>query len=345
MSLNNRTSYCEIGTPLFICGYPKSGTTLLLSLLDDHPELLVFPEETNFFRRIWRHRERCSLSYVLKNTGVGTLAVGKKRMTSGERDYRHFDFEYFRARCEQMWDAEKRDRADLLEAIFCAFAETINRPVSKYWVEKTPLNELYLKELLPRWPNLRALYILRDPRDNYFSYRRQRQMQVQARTTALPLLSPAEFLAGWLESLRFWLSFSDRFRDQALLIRYEDLVFYPEATLRKVCDFLRIKWSQTLLQPTRLGNSWAGNSVFGDQYQAVSHASVGRYKGKLVGDDLDFIESVLGSVIEKWGWELPTKKKFPIAQLLHTLLSRRIRPFVKVKLVAEIVRCKISGVI
>ena len=30
-------------TPIFIGGMPKSGTTLLFSLLDGHPEVLTFP--------------------------------------------------------------------------------------------------------------------------------------------------------------------------------------------------------------------------------------------------------------------------------------------------------------
>ena len=32
--------------PVFICGHPKSGTSLLRNLLDSHSELVVYPEET-----------------------------------------------------------------------------------------------------------------------------------------------------------------------------------------------------------------------------------------------------------------------------------------------------------
>ena len=38
--------------PVFICGHPKAGTSLLRAVLDSHPQLVVYPEETNFFRRI-----------------------------------------------------------------------------------------------------------------------------------------------------------------------------------------------------------------------------------------------------------------------------------------------------
>src|SRR5512143_919970 len=37
--------------PVFIAGHPKSGTSLLRSVLDSHPELVAYPEETSFFRR------------------------------------------------------------------------------------------------------------------------------------------------------------------------------------------------------------------------------------------------------------------------------------------------------
>lgn len=32
--------------PIFICGHPKSGTSLLRNLLDNHPQLAVYPEES-----------------------------------------------------------------------------------------------------------------------------------------------------------------------------------------------------------------------------------------------------------------------------------------------------------
>ncbi len=43
--------YAVRDRPLFICGHPKSGTSLLKALLDNHPQLVVYPEETVFFRR------------------------------------------------------------------------------------------------------------------------------------------------------------------------------------------------------------------------------------------------------------------------------------------------------
>jgi len=41
---------------LFLCGYPKSGTTLMLSLLDDHLELNTFPEELKTFSGVLKQK-------------------------------------------------------------------------------------------------------------------------------------------------------------------------------------------------------------------------------------------------------------------------------------------------
>ena len=38
-----------LSRPVFVVGYPKSGTTLALALLDGHPQLAVIPGETRWF--------------------------------------------------------------------------------------------------------------------------------------------------------------------------------------------------------------------------------------------------------------------------------------------------------
>src|ERR671910_856762 len=45
------------GRPLFIGACPRSGTTLLRAMLDNHPDLAI-PRETNFVRPLWWRRVR-----------------------------------------------------------------------------------------------------------------------------------------------------------------------------------------------------------------------------------------------------------------------------------------------
>src|SRR5690349_5530581 len=41
-----------LNSPVFIIGHPKSGTSLLTAMLDSHPQLMVLPEESDFYSLI-----------------------------------------------------------------------------------------------------------------------------------------------------------------------------------------------------------------------------------------------------------------------------------------------------
>src|SRR5215510_14635185 len=58
-------------SPVFIGGYPRSGTTLLTSLLDSHSDLLVYPRETQFFKLVlplFRRSPDLALQFLIWDT-------------------------------------------------------------------------------------------------------------------------------------------------------------------------------------------------------------------------------------------------------------------------------------
>ena len=65
---------------LFLGGCPKSGTTLLLSLLDGHPKLVVVPEETHFLDErphyLALDSYQARLRRLLEKSGLRLLAQG-----------------------------------------------------------------------------------------------------------------------------------------------------------------------------------------------------------------------------------------------------------------------------
>src|SRR5207248_10955200 len=54
----------------FAAGQAKTGTTLFIALLDGHPQLLVFPEETAYFptalNKYGKHGRRAQFGYLAK---------------------------------------------------------------------------------------------------------------------------------------------------------------------------------------------------------------------------------------------------------------------------------------
>src|SRR5438067_5530327 len=76
----------------FIAGQAKSGTTLLVALLDSHPNLLVLPEETAYFPTVLtkyaERGRRAQFDYITTQSLSNVLFGGKCKW--GKRDYSYF---------------------------------------------------------------------------------------------------------------------------------------------------------------------------------------------------------------------------------------------------------------
>jgi len=164
----------ENTNPIFICGYPKSGTTLLLSLLDSHPELLVFPEELKFFKKVYIAKKSYKINIILSKTGAYVPSIGKVKFPSGNRDYSSIDGKAYLSALKEKLHKAGNDK-ELLLAIFDNWKEYTNIDLNnvKYFVEKTPFNEFYLNTILKWFPTAKFIHIVRDPRDNFLSYKKK----------------------------------------------------------------------------------------------------------------------------------------------------------------------------
>jgi hypothetical protein len=140
---------------------------------------------------------------------------------------------------------------------------------------------------------------VRDPRDVFLSYSRRARIADESGTDVARLL--ADFIAEWGVQVSQVLAL----RKQGLpvlLVRYEDLIANLCESMQAVADFLGLNWSDTLLEPTRHGKPWGGNSVFTDDFEGVSASPVGRYKSGLGEDVITMIESALSTEMQQLGY-------------------------------------------
>lgn len=316
--------------PVFITGFSKSGTTLLLSLLDFHPELVVLPEESRFFSHILPAKDKLKASF--EECSLKVLGLGKFCWSSGFRDYRDINFNRFSTVLKQ--EIEKaRNNKEVLLALVKAFyeVEKSDKRNKKRWVEKTPSSE-YFFPLMRRWfkDDLICLHIIRNPLDNFASYRNRK------RHANLPI---KKFCADWLFS-RELAKLAERKIKGFHIIKYEALVKEPEKHLRKICAWLNIKFQPSMLQPTRHGKLWPGNSSLGYQFKAISQKAVGRYKQALADQEIKKINKFvnghhfwLNLEIKKRILAFKLKWLFPPAAIALLKIKRlELKPRLKRKL-------------
>ena len=283
--------------PVFICGHPKSGTSLLRALLDSHPQLVVYPEESVFFRRYRAHSADLPPDARLDAAERDLLHIftwnqddpPESQAGYPDRDYSAIPAGAVRdAFREIAADWGIRHDGDILAAAVLAFGRVTGQwtAATRHWVEKSPYNERFAAQIFAWWPQAKCIHVVRDPRDNYVSYRRKH-----------PDWQPEFFAHNWRRSTQQGFDNRARYGEaRYLLLRFEDLLRRPEDTLERICAFLEIEMDRALYQPSRAGEIWAGNSMFGDRFSGISQQPIGRWRESLPPADAAVIEAIDG----KW---------------------------------------------
>ena len=114
----------EAGSPLLICGHNKAGTSLLVSLLDGHPDVLSFPEETKYFRKIYGRPELGNAEALLTRTRISRLAGDRDVALEKGRDFSAVDQAVFEAELRALLSGPVPP-CDLLPAVILAYTRAI----------------------------------------------------------------------------------------------------------------------------------------------------------------------------------------------------------------------------
>src|SRR5678815_1446402 len=169
---------------LFIGGCPKSGTTLLLSLLDSHPRLVVLPEETFYLEQRSHYRAlktpQTRLRRLLEETDLSLLGQGrfepKRECDSVDaRDYSHFDYSRFVKLAEEFVGAGGMDDSLLFSEVLRAYAVVLGIDWRNCirWVEKSTSNEDQLRALKELFPTAKVIQVVRDARAVFASRKKR----------------------------------------------------------------------------------------------------------------------------------------------------------------------------
>jgi hypothetical protein len=226
--------------PVFVLGYYKSGTTLLLNLLDGHPELLALPGESRHFTSGAPSNLRALHAHWIRNTitPYGIPPRWLLGMPNDEGDP-YDDF----GRCLAAF-ARGRGESDLLAAVAQALA-VATRSTARLWVEKTPTTEFHIDAILAAYPAARFVHIVRDPKATIDSIGRY--------DSDMPIVDPLTGAAELARSFRVALAEPERLGDRYTVISYEELVSDTAATMEHIASRLGIAFDTVLLRPTVLG--------------------------------------------------------------------------------------------
>lgn len=218
----------------FLISSERSGSNLIVAMLDSHPDICA-PSPTHLLRRLLFNRFRYGDLQHDENwekltddaAVLLTHQIGKWQTTwTGERIRR---------------EVEDRTLASILKKVYFAEAETNNK--KRVFIKENQTHKLVLY-IVRHFANARFIFLVRDPRDMVASH----------------IYTPGR-KGGVMEGARRWKedqketlltisSFSDPVlfdTSRFLVVHYEDILANGEAECSRICDFLSVPYSETML--------------------------------------------------------------------------------------------------
>jgi hypothetical protein len=277
--------------PVFIVGYPRSGTTLLQRFLATQPGFRSLPE-THFFSVI-EGRLRLGAEERVAASQLGALrqAVEEKmesRLTEAE--------------ARLLAREAEQGRLTSKTAFEFLVSRRLSPPLGEgpwRWVEKTPTHANFIGRILGLYPRAQVIHVLRHPVPAILSRRRNFPFN---RETPLERLAEA-----WNRMQENVEAGRRSFPDRILTLRYEDLIADADAHLRAVEAFLCARFASGRLELT--GAAPADEHLFlpsetwkrRDRSDRVACTNE-RYRLEADPADVERIEAVVGQAMWRCGY-------------------------------------------
>ncbi|HQU04731.1 MAG TPA: sulfotransferase, partial [Acidocella sp.] len=200
--------------PIFIVGFPRSGTTLIEQTLTVHPKIAAGDE----------------LPYINDITSI------MPRWLASPLSYPEALVE--------LWMGDQRDGLNELRDYYLnrAAKAGIFKPGADFFTDKMPLNETHLGLISLLFPKSPIIHVIRHPLDillsvysNHLTHGFFCASEMQSIATHYALI--ADLLAHYKANLTM----------RYLPIRYEDMVMEQEVNVRKILDFIGVAFDPKCL--------------------------------------------------------------------------------------------------
>jgi tetratricopeptide (TPR) repeat protein len=189
-------------THVFLVGFPRSGTTLLEQVLASHPDVTAMAERT------------CLMDSAAEFFGADADLDRLAALSEVELE---------------SWRA----------AYWKRVAETESAPSKPVFIDKMPLNAVFLPLIAKLFPNAKILFALRDPRDAVLSCFRRRFAMNAGMYEFTAMDTAAAYYAAVMDLMQVY---SEKLALKMTQARHESLIADFDGETRRLCDFLGLDY-------------------------------------------------------------------------------------------------------
>lgn len=235
--------------------------------LDDHNDLVIFPEEMDFLDFNKKTFTTWAFLRILKSPFILMLSKSNPSPSSGKRDYSKIRFSHFVSHATRYFRASNGKLDDVLSSIILSYKKQLKQENALFLGLKRVNSPKGLDAI--QSPS-KKIFIIRHPVSNFSSYKKYLSKKSRP-------LSIEKFIDSWSSYIEQWITLSHN-KSGYKTICYEQLLDAPSETMKGVCEFLGITYSDKLLSPTRAGGLWAGNSSSNKEFDKIDSSPRDRLK-------------------------------------------------------------------
>lgn len=274
---------------VFVVGCPRSGTTLLQRMLDNHPDLAV-ANDSHF------------IPVPLRDLPVGTDPVLTSELVESVRTYRRF---YRLSLSDDQVDAAAAGASrysEFVAGLYTAYAHNHGKDLAG---EKTPDYVKHLPRLHLLFPSARAVHIIRDGRDVALSAMDWAHDGKGPSKLELWSTEPVAVCALWW---RWMVTLGMRegtdlgpsiYRE----VRYEELVTEPEPVLRGLAQHLGLPDSPDMAN-FHVGKTKANPRLSAKSAWLPATPGLRTWRETLSRREQSLFELLAGDLLAELGYEL-----------------------------------------
>jgi hypothetical protein len=175
------------------------------------------------------------------------------------------------------------------------------RPVSK-----TVMNTEFFPILKEWFPNMKMVYVLRNPYGHWCSARDSIRPSDENGGFST-IRHPFPFLGSKMRRMNNSYRFADRyereFPEQFNILVFDKLLENPEEEMRRVADWLGIDFREELTNPTIIGEHWRGNSKFKEGFEEISKSPLDHWEESLSKGEARVVRGISEGILEGYDFE------------------------------------------
>ncbi|MBT9505961.1 tetratricopeptide repeat-containing sulfotransferase family protein [Rhodoferax sp.] len=249
--------------PVFLIGFPRSGTTLMEQILDSHPNIQAMEEKP----------------------AVSLMAERALEMMDWQPGF--------------LTDLHESQLNELRQIYFMAVAKYINLRPDNRLIDKMPLNTVLVPIIARVFPNAKFIVAIRHPCDVCLSCLMQNFAVNAGMANFFNIENTVNFYSQVMDS---WLHYSEQLPLNFYQLRYEDLIENIPQKSRELLDFLGLPWDDAVLRHTDHARQ-RGAINTPSYHQVVQPIYLrSKFRWRRYEQQLSHVLPILQPFIEKFGY-------------------------------------------